>query len=228
MTIIFQNHNDVIVPALEMIIAHARRTKQVFVAQCVCWLVSIIRLEQGLVNYIDNIQSRQEIIIIPGKPTERNETISPTPRDKPGNEKQDRVLKECEGFLKDFRRLRDIAALKSKGKTQTGRINPTKISKISLRKKVKNARHEYPKTEGISDSEMQRRKESGEYLRCTWPSDRKGSHRVKDCIRPIKLDKGTASYPKAKEYQRIKYQHPTVEEAGLEDTSSEESSSNKL
>jgi len=101
MTITFENDNDVIVYALEKIIAHARRTQQVFVAQCVWWLVSIIGPEQGLVNYIDNIQSRQEIFIIPGKATERKETISPTPRDTAGNERQDRVLKECEGFLKD-------------------------------------------------------------------------------------------------------------------------------
>jgi len=228
MTITYNNDNDIIVYALEQIIAHARRTQQVFVAQCVWWLVSIIGLEQGLVNYIDNIQPRQEIIIIPGKATERKETISPTPRDTPGNERQDRVLKKCEEFLKDSPRLRDIAALKSKGKTQTGRINPTKISKISLQNKVKNASHDYSKTEGISDSEIQRWKESGECLRCAWPSARKGSHRVKDCIRPIKLDKGMASYPKAKENQRIKYQPPTVEEAGLENTSCEESSSNEL
>jgi len=41
-------------------------------------------------------------------------------------------------------------------------------------------------------------------VRCPWPSDRKGSHRVKDCRRPIKLDKGTGSFPKAKEYQKMK------------------------
>jgi len=41
-------------------------------------------------------------------------------------------------------------------------------------------------------------------LRCAWPSDRKGSHRVKDCIWQIKLDKGIASFPKAKEYQKMK------------------------
>jgi hypothetical protein len=60
------------------------------------------------------------------------------------------------------------------------------------------------KTEGIGASEIERHKSVGERLRCAWPSDRKGSHRVKDCIRPIKLDKGTASYPKAKEYQKMK------------------------
>jgi len=105
-----------------------------------------------LVNYIDIIQSRQDIIIIPGNATERKETISPTPRDTPGNERQDRVLKECEEFLKDSQRLRDIAALKSKGKTQTGRMNPTKISKKSLRKNIHNASRKYLKIEGISDS----------------------------------------------------------------------------
>jgi len=60
------------------------------------------------------------------------------------------------------------------------------------------------KTEGIDSSELNRRKAAGECLRCAWPSDRKGSHRFKDCIRLIKLDKGTAAFPKAKEYQKMK------------------------
>jgi hypothetical protein len=58
---------------------------------------------------------------------------------------------------------------------------------------------DFVKTEGIEFSEIEQRKAAGECLRCAWPSERKGSHRVKDCIRPIKLDKGTATYPKAKE-----------------------------
>jgi hypothetical protein len=56
----------------------------------------------------------------------------------------------------------------------------------------------------IHFADVERRKSAGECLRCAWPSDRKGSHRVKDCIRPIKLNKGTASYPKAKEYHKMK------------------------
>jgi len=60
------------------------------------------------------------------------------------------------------------------------------------------------KTEEIESSEIERRKSAGECLRCAWPSERKGNHRVKDCIRPIKLDKGTATFPKAKEYQKMK------------------------
>jgi CHAT domain-containing protein len=46
------------------------------------------------------------------------------------------------------------------------------------------------KTAGIDPSEIQRRKAAGECLRCAWPADRKGSHRIADCKRPIKLDKG--------------------------------------
>jgi hypothetical protein len=58
MTITFENDNDIIVYPLEKVISYARRTQQIFVAQCVWWLASIIGLEQGLVNYIDNIESR--------------------------------------------------------------------------------------------------------------------------------------------------------------------------
>jgi len=80
-------------------------------------------------------------------------------------------------------------------------------------------RKDYAKTEGIEPSKIDRRKAAGECLRCAWPSDRKGNHRVKDCIRPMRLDKGTASYPKAKDYQKMKV-------AGMEVFSKEENSSN--
>jgi hypothetical protein len=62
MTITFENDNDVIVYALEKVISYARRTQQIFVAQCVWWLASVIGLEQGLSTFIDNIQSRVEIV----------------------------------------------------------------------------------------------------------------------------------------------------------------------
>jgi hypothetical protein len=63
MTITFENNNDIIVYALAIVIAHARRTQQIFMAQCVWWLASIIGLDQGLVSYIDNIQSRRNVTI---------------------------------------------------------------------------------------------------------------------------------------------------------------------
>jgi hypothetical protein len=63
---------------------------------------------------------------------------------------------------------------------------------------------DYSKTEGIEEEEIQRRKSAGECLHCAWPPYYKGTHRVKDCIRPIQLDKGTARIPKDKSYQELK------------------------
>ena len=56
MTITFENNDNVIIYALEKSIAYARRSQQIFVAQCVWWLASILGLEQGLIVYIDILQ----------------------------------------------------------------------------------------------------------------------------------------------------------------------------
>jgi len=226
MTIRFENQNDVIVYALEKIIEHARRTQQIFIVQCVWWLVSIIGLEQGLINYIDNLYSQIEITVtsetMRGTSAKATKDISELC--------QDQVLEECEEYLKESRRLRDIATLKSKGETQRGRINPTPISKRALKKRERYMRkQEIPakkesKTVGIDEAEIQRRKEAGECLRCAWPSDRKGTHRVKSCIRPIKVTKGTAPFPKAEQY----LQQPITGEASSDAISSEDSSDDSL
>jgi hypothetical protein len=208
MTVTFENDNDVIVYALEKIISYARKTEQIFVAQCVWWLASIIGLEQGLANYIDNIQSRTNTTVIPDNVPSVDRTVSPIPRDIQEDQRQDKILKECEEYLKDSRRLREIAALKATGKTLTGFINPTAISKKHLRRKDRYKRKlaESPKegvprlaekgvlrTAGIDPTELRRRREVGECLRCVRPTDRKGAHWVADCRRPIKLDKGTVN-----------------------------------
>jgi hypothetical protein len=73
------------------------------------------------------------------------------------------------------------------------------------------------KIEGIKDNEVQRRKIAGEILRCAWPSDRKGTHRVRNCIRPIKLDRETASYNKDKTYQRLE----SLERSSKDNTSTD-------
>jgi len=77
-------------------------------------------------------------------------------------------------------------------------------SKFKKGRSERRPKKDSAKTEGIEPLEVERRKAAGECLRCAWPSDRKGSHRGKDCLRQIKLDRGTASYPKPKEYQKIK------------------------
>jgi hypothetical protein len=95
MTITFGNDNDVILYALEMIISHARRTQQIFVAQCFWWLASIIGLDQGLVtSYIDNQQSRfeapvqQEAAAVFCMEIEDSESL-----------RQEKVLRKCDDFL---------------------------------------------------------------------------------------------------------------------------------
>jgi hypothetical protein len=76
MTITFENDNDVIVYALVKVILYARRTQQIFVVQCVCWLASIMGLEQELVSYIDNIQARQQVVFVPEKALEKGRSVS--------------------------------------------------------------------------------------------------------------------------------------------------------
>jgi hypothetical protein len=162
MTIIFENDNDIIVYALEKIISYARNSQQIFVAQCVWWLALIIGLEQGLVNYIDNIQSRSEISIIPEEVPDIKEFISPEPRDTQEDERRNRVLKGCEQFLMNSKRLRGVAKLKSSGKTKLGQINPLKASRKSLRVAKEEASRDNSKTVGIDQCEIKRRKSTGE------------------------------------------------------------------
>jgi len=227
MTVTFENDNNVIVYALVKVISHARRTQQIFVAQCVWWLASIIGLEQGLVNYIDNIQSRRNVTVNPEEALSIGRTVSPTPRDLQEDTRQDQILKECEKVLQESKKLRAKISVNT-GKCN--RINPLASTKKSLRIEKKRKTKVYNKTEGIEEGEIQRRKAEGECLHCAWPADRKGAHRVKDCIYPIKLDQGTANYPKAKGYQKIKqvYQQPSVEEVSTEASSSEESPDDSL
>jgi hypothetical protein len=68
MTITFENDIDVIVYGLEKVISHARRTQQIFVAQCVWWLASIIGLESNLIAYIEKLRIREGLV--PEEPKE--------------------------------------------------------------------------------------------------------------------------------------------------------------
>jgi len=158
------------------------------VAQCVWWLASIVGLEQDLVSHIDRLQGQRNTT-----PAEQ------LPRD----------------YLQESRRLGKIAALKVSGKTTTGRINPTKESKKNLRRSKRVAKSAAVEIEGVEISEIKRRKAADECLRCAWPSDRKGNHWIRNCHRPIKLDKGTAPYAKKNQYQKPDI---SLEEGGFEDS----------
>jgi len=191
MPVTFENDNDIIVYALECVIAHARRTQHIFVAQCLWWLASIIGLEKELVSRIDRLQKGQS-----AEPWDQlHREVSATPRDPGKDQRINKVLNDTKQYLKESKRLRKIVAFKASGQTTTGRIKPSRVSKEHLRKS-KNTLGSSTKIEGINASEISRRKAAGECLRCAWPSDRKGSHRVKDCNRNIKVTIGTVEFPR--------------------------------
>jgi hypothetical protein len=193
MPITFENDNDVIVYSLEKVIAYARKSQQIFVAQCVWWIASIIGVEQGLVIYIDNIQSRVNVTITLDKVPSIGGAVSPIPRDNQEDRRQDQILQECEEFLQDSQRLQRVERLKSTGIRRSSKAKTYKVTKTA-RESQKSISKDY----GIEEEEIQRRSSSGECLRCAWPSDSKSGHRTADCRRPIKLDKGTATFSKAK------------------------------
>jgi len=81
--------------------------------------------------------------------------------------------------------------------------------------------------EGIPQAESVRRFTAKKWLRCAWPVDRKGSHHTMDCYIPIKIDPGSASFPKAKEHQKMKIRAYELEE-DWRDMYTEESGSKEL
>jgi len=61
MTISFENDNDVMVYALDKIIAFARNNQYIILAQCVWWIFSIIRLQARLVTHMKHLLIRSEV-----------------------------------------------------------------------------------------------------------------------------------------------------------------------
>jgi len=97
MTISFENDSDIIIYALEKIIAFAKSNLYIFLAQSVWWISSVIGLQAGQVIHIDNLRTRSEIVSVP------NDVIATTPEPLKGNDlsQQDKILKECEEYLRD-------------------------------------------------------------------------------------------------------------------------------
>jgi len=151
MTITFENDNDVIVYALENIIAYARRTQQIFVAQCVWWLASIIGLESGLIIHIDNLRKREVTatseecsgFIHPDRAQHilSERAVSSTPRDLTEDQRLDHVLEEAEDRLATSKSIRSS--------WQPNQVNPLPSTKRQLKKawKVKRLQEETRKKE---------------------------------------------------------------------------------
>jgi len=84
-------------------------------------------------------------------PKDVTATIPEQQKDSDPN-RQDRILKECKEFLRDSQRLRDLEALKTRGKTSTGWVKPLASTKTALRVKKRKSGKGYSKTEGIEGS----------------------------------------------------------------------------
>jgi len=72
MTITFKDDSDVIIYALEKIISFARERQHLFVASCIWWIASVIGLEQGLVNHIDNLRERKRLVPLEAESKEKD------------------------------------------------------------------------------------------------------------------------------------------------------------
>lgn len=65
---------------------------------------------------------------------------------------------------------------------------------------------------GVPEDELTRTRNAKECMRSAWPALRKGYHKTMDCFGAVKTDSGTASFPKAKEYQKTKFMACDLEE----------------
>jgi len=139
MTISFENDNDVIVYALEKVISYARRTQQIFVAQCI-WKreYSAPSEECSDILHPDRIQ---QILL--------ERAVSSTPRDLAEDQRLDQVLKEAEECLATSKDIRST--------WQRNRINPLPRTKKQLKKdrKVKRLQEENRKTEIEKNKRLQ-------------------------------------------------------------------------
>jgi hypothetical protein len=216
MTITFENNNDLIVYALEKIISHARYNQYIVLAQSVWWISSVISLQPELVSHIDHLRIRGDIsklAIVPDWPNKleilstqtkslsgkdscyihpsrlaaiqgpsgqdsdyRDDSVSTTETDI-----HNEVIKNCELFLAQSKQERKAIGPKNQQASRIVKRNPNKLIKTFG-----------TETQGIDSSELRRRKAAGECQGCSWPGNRKGSHRAIDCIREKWLEKGTA------------------------------------
>jgi hypothetical protein len=160
MTITFKDESDVIVYALEKLISYARRTQQIFVAQCIWWLASIIGLEQGLIIHIDNLKERERLapidnrleIVHPDRIQQLlpERAVSSTPRDLTEDSRLDRILVSAERVVQESFRNRAVA--------QQGRVNPLPTTKSQLKKarKIKRLQEENRKQEAERNQRLRK------------------------------------------------------------------------
>ena len=221
-TITFKNDNDIIVYAHEKIISFARENQYIFLAQSIWWISSIIRLQQGLIIYIDNlkvwasIRQQQDSNKHGNNPQESRFTdissrthpnrwfciCDSVPVDSTSEDSSSEysvTSEDCihKTILDNCEKYLQQSKFNWKQLAHKNFQASNKVMK-QARKPLKTFRTQ---TEGIDKSELKRRKTAGKCQHCTWPQTWQGGHTTLDCFWWKKIDKGTAPFPK-------KYQHP--------------------
>jgi len=123
MTISFENDNEVIVYALELIIDYARKNQYIFIAQCVWWVASTIGFESELVKHIDNLRIRLEASKTPNKEESRI--------DKTNTELEqhcNKILSQAERFINGSKKQKGKNLVDPLRRTQKGKLLPAKIT----------------------------------------------------------------------------------------------------
>jgi hypothetical protein len=123
-TITFESSNDFIVYALQTLISFARTNQHLFITQCVWWIAASIGLQQGLINFIENLNIRAattntaiwEISTMPRGVAREVKESSLT--------REDRILSAAEHFLEEFIQAKADSASSQSRSTCPGRINP--------------------------------------------------------------------------------------------------------
>jgi hypothetical protein len=179
MTITFESDKDVIVYALEQIIAFARNNQYIFLAQSIWWISSIIGLQEGLIIYIDNLQSREEVNLAKDvHDTSDGEIPTSSPLIHPSRTHQiqcsensyiesdlesdsttetnihNEVIDNCEAFLAQSQEERKAVGRFTR---QASRRVKRKADRIVKRKAKKPIRTFGTQTEGIDGSQLRRR-----------------------------------------------------------------------
>jgi hypothetical protein len=138
----------------------------------VWWLASIIGLETGLVNHIDNLRKREDVLKQARVSEERREvpeedqsfqqvhpdrvahisvdrSVSAVPRDLTEDQRLDRILEEAEEVVQNSLRDRDAV--------RRNRVNPLPTTKNQLKKarKVKRLQEAKNKAETLRNQRLQ-------------------------------------------------------------------------
>jgi len=196
MPITFEKDNNVIVYAFEKIIAFCWDNQYIYIAQCIWWISSVVRLQQGITIHIDNTwlwgSTIAEDILSVAVSYENGKIYTDQighfrdSVDKSDNESNrlDSVLKTTEELLNLSKRQRNNFQ-KTKWELSNGVENAWEITKTYQ-----------TQTDGMEDSELNRRKAAKDCQCCAWPRYIESSHNTLDCFCWKRLEKGTAPFLK--------------------------------